>query len=164
MMDCNNIYKILIDLWVGDSKEAEDMAKECLSSLRGDVDKIRKNIKEIKQQVQADFLLPKALRDKGVSTEDILKISMYELARRAAIFSGPSKVKKNEILKYSLINMEEKLILKGTCERCKGYRYAELTNGFLVVMDDLIYAESRSKDEDRIVGEITKILYSLREK
>lgn len=148
MTDCEKISLALLYSWLGDSKEAQEISKDCIESLRDSVFEIRKKVKDIKSKVDEEYLLPKALREEGVESEDLVRLALYELSRRIYNFSGVSEVEEYKGIKYVIIKSGYKSVIKGFCEKCKGYNIKKLSNGYLMQLEGIIYGE--------ILGSITK--------
>lgn len=149
MEDCEKISLALLYSWVGDSKEAREVSKKCIENLRDSVLKIREKIKEVKSRVNEEYLLPKALREEGIESEDLVKLALYELSRRIFNFSGGIlEVEQYNGIKYIVIKSGYKSVIKGFCETCKGYNIKKLDNGYLIQLEGIVYGE--------ILGSITK--------
>ncbi|GAA5420109.1 hypothetical protein [Sulfurisphaera tokodaii] len=151
-MDCEKISLALIYLWIGESNDAKDIAKNCIETLRDSITDIREKIKEVKIKVEDEYLLPYYLRNEGINSDDLVKLGLYELARRIQLFSGDLKSKEYNSIKYSIINNGYKVVIKGFCKDCNGYKFKELKNGFIVQLDGLIYGEviGNIREEDLI--------------
>lgn len=153
-MNCKNLNKAIVMLWVGDSKEAEEDAKECMNLLKEEIPNLRILIKEAKIEAESEYLLPKTLREKGLNPEDLLKLAMYELSRRIYLFSGNTKSKERSGVIYLWLDLGIKKILRGYCEDCYGYVSTLLGSGFVVMVDGVIYAEFLGTDEDKAVESV----------
>ena len=141
MADCDKISLALLYAWVGDSKEAQKISKECIENLRDSIFEIREKIKEAKSKVDEDYLLPKALREEGIESSDLVKLAFYELSRRIYNFSGITEVEQYNGIKYTVIKSGYKLVIKGFCETCKGYNIKKLDNGYLIQFEGILYGE-----------------------
>jgi len=148
MTDCEKISLALLYSWLGDSKGAQEISKDCIESLRDSVFEIRKKVRDIKSKVDEDYLLPKALREEGIGSEDLVRLALYELSRRIYNFTGISEVEEYNGIKYTVIKSGYKSVIKGYCEKCKGYNVKKLSNGYLIQLEGIIYGE--------ILGSITK--------
>ena len=148
MADCEKISLALLYSWLGDSKGAQEISKDCIENLRDSVFEIRKKVKDIKSKVDEEYLLPKALREEGIESEDLVKLALYELSRRIYNFSGISEVEEYNGIKYAIIKSGYKSVIKGFCEKCKGYNIKKLSNGYLIQLEGIIYGE--------ILGNISK--------
>ncbi|BFH73545.1 hypothetical protein SJAV_14890 [Sulfurisphaera javensis] len=160
-MSCDRISEALIYLWIGESKEAENISKECLQSLRDSISKIREKIKEIKANVEEEYILPFYLREKGIETEDLIKLALYELSRRINMFPGNSSSKNFDGVKYNVFYSGQKTIIRGYCKDCKGYKFEDIDRGFLIKLDGLIYGEilgSIKEDSEikKLISELIK--------
>jgi len=159
MTDCEKISLALLYAWIGDSKEAQKISKECVENLRDSIFEIREKIKEIKSKVDEDYLLPKALREEGIESADLVKLALYELSRRLYNFSGISKVEQYNGIKYTVIKSGNKSVIKGFCETCKGYKIRELDNGFLTMIEGIVYGEVLG---NIVKEDLTKVLEELK--
>ncbi|WP_221287174.1 hypothetical protein [Stygiolobus caldivivus] len=163
-MDCKNLTKSLVELWIGNSKETEKLSKECMDSLKDEIHELREKIKQIKREVESNYLLPELLRDNGITSQDLLKLALYELSRRMYIFSGANISKERSNLKYMWVDLGFKKIIKAFCEDCYGYLSVQLDNGFIIMVDGVIYAEFFKTDENNAVDLILDTIKSRRGK
>lgn len=148
MTNCEKISLALLYAWIGDSEKSREISRECVENLKDSAFEIRRKIKEIKSKVDEDYLLPKALREEGIESEDLVKLALYELSRRIYIFSSISEAEEYKGIRYAITKSGYKSVIKGFCEICKGYNIKKLNNGYLVQLEGIIYGE--------ILGDITK--------
>jgi hypothetical protein len=158
-MDCLNISEAIKYSWIGYGKLISEISKECIESLRDEVIQIREKIKEVKNEVTEDYLLPYKLREKGVNSEDLVKLALFELARRLNASSSLNSSKERDGLRYIWIDMGIKKVLRGICN-CKGFVKSELKNGFLVMIDGIVYAETYYGNEEEVLKEVISKLAS----
>lgn len=145
-------------LWVGDSEKAKEDAKECMNSLKEEINNLRSLIKEAKMEAENEYLLPKTLREKRLNPEDLIKVAMYELSRRIYLFSGNTKSKERSGIIYLWLDLGVKKILRGYCEDCYGYISTLLGSGFVVMVDGVIYAEFLGTDENKAVESVLEAI------
>lgn len=158
-MSCDEIVKALVYLWLGDSKEAEEISKLCIESTKNDIANIKDKIKELKLTIEEEYLLPKTLREKGIITDDLIKVAMFELSRRIRIFSGDLSAREYEGIKYNIFNHGYKSIIKAYCKDCSGYKFKQFENGFVIGLDGVIYGEFLGVvDEKKTIAEIAKLV------
>jgi len=157
-MNCKNLNRAIVMLWVGDSEKAKENAKECMNSLKEEINNLRSLIKEAKMEAENEYLLPKTLREKRLNPEDLIKVAMYELSRRIYLFSGNTKSKERSGIIYLWLDLGVKKILRGYCEDCYGYISTLLSNGFVVMVDGVIYAEFLGIDENKAVESIVEAI------
>ncbi|QGR18801.1 hypothetical protein [Stygiolobus azoricus] len=157
-MNCKNLNRAIVMLWVGDSEKAKEDAKECMNSLKEEINNLRSLIKEAKMEAENEYLLPKTLREKRLNPEDLIKVAMYELSRRIYLFSGNTKSKERSGIIYLWLDLGVKKILRGYCEDCYGYISTLLGSGFVVMVDGVIYAEFLGTDENKAVESVLEAI------
>ncbi len=157
-MNCEEELKeAFILAWIGDKDGVNKITRECIKELSSYKSAI-KEISKIRKEVNRDFEIPKKLREKGITTDDLLGLALLRLARR---FSLTVDLKPNYDgkLTYSIIDLGSKKILRGYCKECKGFHYIILKEnvGFAVEYDQIIYAEFL-QDEKSVISKIEKEL------
>ncbi|AWR96563.1 hypothetical protein DFR86_02695 [Acidianus sulfidivorans JP7] len=154
-MNCEEELKnAFIFAWLGDKNRVEQITKECnkiLSSYKS----LYKEISEIRANISYDFELPKKLREKKINSEDIIQLALYRLTKRLEL-TFDLKVQNYKQLKYSILEIGFKKIIRAYCEKCEGYSYQILRSGvgFFAQYNELIYAEVYQGDINSIIAEI----------
>ncbi|ARM75042.1 hypothetical protein [Acidianus manzaensis] len=154
-MNCEEeLKKAFILAWIGDKKQVEKITKECekiLSSYKP----LFKEISDTRANINKDFELPKKLREKNITPEDIIQLAFFRLTKRLSL-TIELDIKNSEFLKYTIIDTGIKKIIRGYCEKCKGYTYQIIKSGigFFIQYDQIIYAETYQGKIEEIIAEI----------
>lgn len=157
-MECEKLPLALLYSWVGDSKEAERISKECIESLRESISSIKNKVREVRAKIERDYELPEALRQEGIESDDLVKLALYELSRRMFMFTDGLKAEIYKGVKYSIVNHGYKVIIKGYCSECKGYKLKKDDSGFMISFDGLIYGEFIGPfDKDKFIKIIEEL-------
>ncbi|MFP3165078.1 MAG: hypothetical protein RXQ76_04415 [Acidianus sp.] len=156
-MNCEDELKeAMILAWIGDREGVNEITKECIKELSSYRSAI-KDITKIKEEVNREFEIPKKLREKGITDEDLLGLALLRLARKISLTSDLNP-KNDGKLKYIIIDLGNKKILRGYCKECKGFHYTMLKDniGFAVEYDQIIYAEFLQGDEKSVMDVIKR--------
>ncbi|AAK41059.1 hypothetical protein SULI_09300 [Saccharolobus solfataricus] len=158
-MNCiENLHKAYILTWIGDYKTASELARECMQLLSDSVE-IRRKVKEVLKKADREYKISKKLREESINTTDLIQVALYYLAKRLSV----KKDNDIEIIEKGNIKLSviEHLLVKevrGYCEGCRGYKYSLLTSakGYLILYDEIIYAEFFEGNKDDVINEILK--------
>lgn len=160
-MNCEEeLKKAFLLAWIGDKREVEEIARNCLkflSEYRG----LNKKINEVLAEINHDFELPKKLRENRIRPEDILHLAFLRLSRRLAL-TAEIPVYEDEGIKYSVLELGNRKIVRGYCEKCKGFSYTVLKSsiGFFAQYEQLIYVEAYQGEVKDIINEIKQYIKS----
>lgn len=160
-MNCEEELKeAMILAWIGDREGVNEITRECMKELSS-YREVIKEINKIKGEVNREFEIPKKLREKGITHEDLLGLALLRLARKISLTSDLNPKEEGE-LKYTVIDLGNKKILRGYCKMCKGFHYTILKEniGFAVGYDKIIYAEFLQGDEKDVVNIIKREIIS----
>jgi len=143
-MDClEELPRIYIESWLGNLKEINLKLRECLKEYE-DIREIQKTIRETLAEISSDVEIPTALRSKGISHEELLKLSLHRIFKSLIKNQIELKVMEREQLKYSVLDLEYKKVIRGVCSKCKNRKkfvVLKKSNGILVQYHQIIYAE-----------------------
>ncbi len=155
-MNClEELNKAYLLAWVGDLEEAKRITRECEREL-SDVKEVRRKLTKIKGEVDYDFQLAKALRDAKLSTEDLLRLALFELSRRIRKGEFRAEVRREGDLTYAVIDLEFKKLLRGVVFGRNGYSYSLLNTcpGYFVAYNQIVYGEFQCDKVEEVVKEI----------
>ncbi|MCY0860010.1 MAG: hypothetical protein OWQ54_06220 [Sulfolobaceae archaeon] len=157
----DNITKSLFLGWIMDIREAKKIGEECYNELK-DARALKRKIYDIRRNIEYDYLLAEELRNAGIMSTDIVSVALMEFSKR--ILNNAELVKdefkEKEGLKYTVIDVGYKKIIRGYCENCKdlgdGIVTLSSVNGVLIFSGKLIYAEVFSGSINKAIDEILK--------
>ncbi len=156
-MNCvENLHKAIILTWIGDYKTANELAKQCLDIL-SDAREINKKVKEVLRETDKEHLIPKKLREKGITTTDLIQLALFYLAKRLSRREeNVLEIMEKNGVRFSIIQNGNKKEIRGYCETCKGYKYSLLKNayGYYIIYDEIIFSEFFQGDLNDVIDEI----------
>lgn len=158
-MNCEgDLKKAFILAWIGDKRQVEEITRECIKSLSDHRSLIRK-INELKAEIDHDFQLPKKLRENNIQPEDIVYLAFLRLSKRL-LLTTEFPIYEDQDIRYTVLDLGNKKVIRGYCEKCKGYSYNILNQsvGFFAQYHQLIYAEAYQGEIRDIVNEIKRYI------
>jgi len=158
-MNCiESLHKAYILTWIGDYKTSSELARECIQLLSDSV-KIRRKVKEVLKKADREYKVSKKLREEGVTTTDLIQVALYYLAKRLSVKKDNDiEIIEKGNIKLSVIENSLVKEVRGYCEGCKGYKYSLLNKakGYLILYDEIIYAEFFEGNKYDVIDEILK--------
>ncbi|MEM0173375.1 MAG: hypothetical protein QXV69_05135 [Sulfolobaceae archaeon] len=159
-MNCvKELPTLYIYSWIGDSKLVNSAVRECLKDY-DNIKEIQKTIREILISIDSEIELPKALRDKGITYVELFKLGLYKILKSITKNQISLETVEEGKLKYSIIDLEYKKIIRGFCGECKGKKIGTLkrSNGIFIQYQQMIYAEIFSNDIKNGIKELIENL------